>query len=549
MRRLRLAAVALVAAAGSLVAPVGSPVAPTAHALPDGLAPTPPLGFNNWNATQCGPGFTEEMVKATADLFVSRGLRDAGYRYVNVDDCWALPTRGPDGNLRPDPARFPGGIKAVADYVHAKGLKFGIYTSAGTRTCSDSGFPGALGHEQQDADLFASWGVDYLKYDNCHNQGVDARQRYRTMRDALRRTGRPIVFSLCEWGHNRPWEWASDTGHLWRTTGDITDTWDRTVAIYEENVLLDQYASPGNWNDPDMLEVGNGGMTPTEYRSHFSLWSIMAAPLLIGTDLRAADAGTFEILTNRDVLAVDQDVLGVQGRRIRSADGVDVIVKPLAGGDKAVALFNKNADEATVETSLSEIGFGPGAYRLTDLWSKEARTTTGGISASVPGHGTVLYRVTRTSVAKPPAAGVHDLSKLTPQSITNGFGPVEVDRSNGELPGGDGGPLTIGGVVHARGLGAHANSGIEYHVGGRCTRLTASVGVDDEVGPRGSVVFQVFADARKVADSGRLTGDSPGRPLTAMVSGANVLRLVVSNAGDGSDFDHADWGSPRLTCV
>src|ERR1043165_3295368 len=266
----------------------------------DGLALTPPMGFNNWNSTHCRAEFDEAMVKGIADLFVAKGLKDAGYQYVNLDDCWALPQRGPDGNLVPDPARFPNGIKHVADYVHSKGLKFGIYTSAGTKTCSSIGFPGGLGHEQQDADLFASFGVDYLKYDNCNNQGVDAKQRYITMRDALRRTGRPIVYSLCEWGENQPWTWASDVGHLWRTTGDISDSYDSMLAIAKKNWTLSVFAGPGHWNDPDMLEVGNGGMTNVEYQSHFSLWSMMSAPLLIGTDLRKASPATFDMLSNRD---------------------------------------------------------------------------------------------------------------------------------------------------------------------------------------------------------------------------------------------------------
>ncbi|MFD1048843.1 glycoside hydrolase family 27 protein, partial [Kibdelosporangium lantanae] len=300
---------------GALVAATLTPAATTASASVtpgDGLALTPPMGFNNWNSTNCRAEFNEDMVKGIADIFVAKGLKDAGYQYVNLDDCWALPARNAAGDLVPDPVRFPHGIKAVADYVHGKGLKFGIYTSAGTKTCNSAGFPGGLGHEQQDANLFASFGVDYLKYDNCNNQGVDAIQRYTAMRDALRNTGRPIVFSLCEWGENKPWTWASSIGHLWRTTGDISDSYSSMLDIARQNWALAQYAGPGHWNDPDMLEVGNGGMTDVEYQSHFSLWSIMAAPLLIGTDLRKATPATFAMLSNRDVIAVDQDPLGVQ---------------------------------------------------------------------------------------------------------------------------------------------------------------------------------------------------------------------------------------------
>ncbi|MBE1464308.1 hypothetical protein H4W33_003320 [Kibdelosporangium phytohabitans] len=369
----------------------------------DGLAMTPPMGFNNWNSTHCRAEFDEAMVKGIADIFVSKGLKDAGYQYVNLDDCWALPQRGPDGNLVADPVRFPNGIKHVADYVHSKGLRFGIYTSAGTKTCSDIGFPGGLGHEQQDADLFASFGVDYLKYDNCNNQGVDAKKRYITMRDALRRTGRPIVYSLCEWGENKPWEWASDVGHLWRTTGDITDTYSSMLAIAKHNWTLSAHAKPGNWNDPDMLEVGNGGMTDTEYRSHFGLWAIMAAPLLIGSDLRKATPQTLEIIGNREIIAVDQDPLGVQGKPIKSGNGLHVLVKPLHNGDKAVLLFNEGEQASRISTSAAEVGLPrANGYKVRDLWQHADRHTADVISATVPAprqrdvpreHGPALGRV------------------------------------------------------------------------------------------------------------------------------------------------------------
>jgi alpha-galactosidase len=373
--------------------------APPAAALDNGLALTPPMGFNNWNSTQCKADFNEAMVKGIADIFVSRGLKDAGYRYVNIDDCWAEPARDTGGNLVPNRTRFPGGIKAVADYVHGKGLKFGIYTSAGTKTCNAAGgFPGGLGHEKQDANLFASWGVDYLKYDNCNNQGVDAQQRYKAMRDALKATGRPIVFSICEWGRSDPkvWTWGAGVGNLWRTTGDISDNWAKVVSIVHANEKLAQYAGPGHWNDPDMLEVGNGNLSDTEYRSHFSLWAVMAAPLLIGTDLRKASAGTFTILTNRDVIAVDQDSLGKQGTLVKRTNGLAVYSRQLANGDRAVALFNESGATATISTSASQVGLGAASsYTLKDLWSKATRTTTGAISASVPSHATVMYRVSR----------------------------------------------------------------------------------------------------------------------------------------------------------
>ncbi len=532
--------------AGAVV--VAFAAAPVAQALPDGQALTPPMGFNNWNSTHCRAEFNEAMVKGVADKFLSAGLKEAGYQYVNLDDCWALPQRDASGNLVPDPVRFPNGIKAVADYVHSKGLKFGIYTSAGTKTCDTQGFPGGLGHERQDANLFASWGVDYLKYDNCNNQGVDAKQRYRTMRDALQATGRQIVFSICEWGENSPWTWASDTGHLWRTTGDIADNWSSMLSIMKRNLALFQYAGPGRWNDPDMLEVGNGGMTDTEYRTHFSLWSIMAAPLLIGSDLRTASQATLDILKNTDVIAVDQDRLGIQGKEVKASGGTHVIVKPLANGDKAVALFNENPWSSTIGTNLTEIGFGAGTYQVKDLWSKATSTTTGSISASVPAHATVMYRLSRVGSPSAPPAGESVLSDRTELRSTNGWGPIERNRSNGEQGATDGGTITLQGTTYPKGIGTHAFADIEYYLGRRCSKVTALVGVDDYSGDRGSVVFQVFADGTKIADSGTMYGSTATKSLTANVSGAEIVHLTVTDAGDGINHDHADWADVKVTC-
>lgn len=363
----------------------------------------PQMGFNNWNSTHCRPEFNETMIRGIADKFISLGLRDAGYRYVNIDDCWANWQRDKNGRLVPNPKRFPGGIKALADYIHSRGLKFGLYSSAGTSTCEplkeNRGFPGGLGHEKQDAATFASWGVDYLKYDNCNNQKVDARQRYTAMAEALRATGRPIFFSVCEWGENKPWLWAGKppvSAGSWRTTGDITDTYASMLKIFKQNVVLDRYATPGHWNDPDMLEVGNGGMTDVEYRSHFSLWSIMASPLLIGTDLRTIKPDALKILLNKEVIAVDQDPLGVQGHQVSNANGIHVIVKPLKGGSEAVAVFNETDTARNVSVSAGEIGLQKGAsYRMRDLWAHADTTGDGSIKVDLPAHATVMYRISR----------------------------------------------------------------------------------------------------------------------------------------------------------
>nr|WP_233289307.1 NPCBM/NEW2 domain-containing protein [Kitasatospora sp. MBT63] len=543
-----LTSLALLTGGVALTAAVQLAGAPPALALDNGLALTPQMGFNNWNSTWCGDDFDEAMVKGIADLFVSKGLKDAGYRYVNLDDCWALPARDAAGNLVPDPVRFPHGIKALADYVHDKGLKFGLYSSAGSKTCDVKGFPGGLGHEQQDANLWASWGVDYLKYDNCNNQGVDAQQRYKAMRDALAATGRPILFSICEWGANQPWGWAQPVGNSWRTTGDISDTWSSMITIAHQNQQLAPYARIGAWNDPDMLEVGNGGMTDTEYRTHFSLWAQMAAPLLIGTDLRTADPETLAILTNKDVIAVDQDPLGRQGTVVSSTGGKVVMSKPLADGSRSVTLTNEGSYTATVATTVQAVGIGGAtSYAVKDLWSKQSSSTTGAISASVPPHGTVMLRVT-PGTPVPPPGGMNRLSDLSWSSAVNGWGPVERDRSNGDTAAGDGRTMALRGTQYSRGLGVHAGSEVGYFLGGTCRNLTVDVGVDDETGGNGSVDFQIWKDDAKVADSGRLTGRDAVKHLSADLTGGTRLRLVVTDAGDGMSYDHADWAEPRLAC-
>ncbi|WP_426502375.1 glycoside hydrolase family 27 protein [Dactylosporangium sp. McL0621] len=394
-------AVALLLAAGAAFWFIGVRSAEPAHALANNLALTPPMGWNDWNAYGCN--VSETLVKQTADRIVSSGLAAAGYQYVNIDDCWMQHSRDGAGNLQPDFAKFPDGISGTAAYVHGKGLKLGIYEDAGTLTCA--GYPGSLGHETQDARSFAAWGVDYLKYDNCSNNGSSTTQqyiaRYSAMRDALAATGRPIVYSICEWGVNAPWTWAAPVGNLWRTTGDIQANFGSMLNIFHQNVGLAAYAGPGQWNDPDMLEVGNG-MSATEDRAHFSLWAEMAAPLLAGNNLVNASATTLSILGNKAVIAVDQDPAGKQGRMVSSSGGLDVLAKPLTNGDVSVVLFNENSGTATISTTAAAIGkTGASSYTLNDLWSGATSSTTGTISASVPGHGVVMYRVSGGTTGNP----------------------------------------------------------------------------------------------------------------------------------------------------
>jgi alpha-galactosidase len=371
------------------------------------------MGWNSWNKFGCD--VDEELIRETAAAMVSSGMKDAGYEYVNIDDCWHG-ERDEEGFIRPDPERFPSGMKALADYVHSLGLKLGIYSDAGWQTCA--GRPGSRGREYQDAATYAAWGVDYLKYDWCNTEGLAARGAYLTMREALWEAGRPVVFSICEWGDNDPWEWGAEIGHLWRTTGDIYPCWDceydhgtwsswGILRILDMQEGLRRYAGPGHWNDPDMMEVGNG-MTVSEDRAHFSLWAMLAAPLIAGNDLRSMSEETRDILTNREVVAVDQDPLGIQGFKYRDEGDLEWWFKPLEDEDWAMLVLNRGEgpvdvtfdwSREAVEDELS----GRAAYfhrgrvfALHDLWTgAELGTTREPLSARVPGHDVLMLRLER----------------------------------------------------------------------------------------------------------------------------------------------------------
>ncbi|HEV8133950.1 MAG TPA: alpha-galactosidase [Pyrinomonadaceae bacterium] len=368
------------------------------YPLDNGVARTPPMGWNSWNKFGCA--VNEQLIREMADAIVTSGMKDAGYVYLVIDDCWQI-DRDAQGNILADPQRFPSGMKALADYVHSKGLKFGLYSDAGMLTCQKR--PGSRGYEFQDARQYAAWGVDYLKYDWCSTATQNAPASYSIMRDALLKAGRPIVFSICEWGTSKPWLWAKDVGNLWRTTGDIQDCWDckrdwggmGVVHILDLQDGLESYAGPGHWNDPDMLEVGNEGMTITEYRAHFSLWCILAAPLMAGNDLRNMTNEVKEILTNGEVIAVDQDSLGMQGRRVKRDGDREVWTKQLAAGGRAVVLFNRGPKSQEISVSWTEIGYPQQiAAQVRDLWAhKDLGKLTGKFSAEVPSHGVVMVTV------------------------------------------------------------------------------------------------------------------------------------------------------------
>ncbi|MGZ3887111.1 MAG: glycoside hydrolase family 27 protein [Flavisolibacter sp.] len=355
----------------------------------DNLAPTPPMGWNSWNTFEIN--ISEQLVKDMADVMVSSGMRDAGYVYLVLDDGWMAMERDPKtGDLVADPKKFPHGLKPVIDYVHAKGLKFGLYNCAGTKTCA--GYPGTRGYEYQDARFYASLGTDYLKFDWCNTGGINAKEAYTTMSKALRTAGRPMIFSLCEWGSNHPWNWAEPLGQLWRTTEDISNQFDgmKSMGGWQANGILRivdlqdslrKFAGPNHWNDPDMLEVGNG-LTPAENRTHFSLWAMLAAPLMAGNDLRKMTSETREVLTNREVIAVNQDELGVEGWKYLEKDSLQTWFRPLGKEDWAVAFVNRSAIPQTlvwdwqknvISDTLSkrELNANRVPYKVRDLWLKK----------------------------------------------------------------------------------------------------------------------------------------------------------------------------------
>jgi alpha-galactosidase len=368
---------------------------------PNGLALTPPMGWNSWNTYGCN--ISEATIRKQTDAVVASGMKDAGYIYVVVDDCWHG-ERDAAGNVQANPERFPSGIKALADYVHSKGLRFGIYSDAGDRTCQNR--PGSRGHEYQDAAQYAAWGVDYLKYDWCHSESLEARAAYETMSDALHATGRPIVYSICEWGTHQPWQWAASIGgNLWRTTMDIHKAWASVLGILDQQVDLIGFAGPGHWNDPDMLEVGNAGMTDDEYRAHFSLWAILAAPLMAGNDLTTMSPAVRAILTNREVIAVDQDVLGIEGRRAVKLGDTEIWVRSLADGSQAVVLLNRSAERRSIRLDWSALHL-PSYVTMSvrDLWLRQDRPkATASLAAEVAPHAVAFFKmaIARNSKHKP----------------------------------------------------------------------------------------------------------------------------------------------------
>ena len=381
----------------------------------ESLSLTPQMGWSSWNNFQ--GNINEDIIKSIADAMVASGLKDAGYTYINIDDCWHG-KRDADGFIQADPKHFPHGIKALADYVHSRGLKLGIYSDAGSETCA--GRPGSLGHEYQDALQYARWGIDYLKYDWCNTTNVNAQGAYQLMRDALQATGRPIFFSMCEWGDNHPWRWAKGIGDSWRIGPDIWCSFDSThvfptyiqcsiIDCINRNDSLRSYAGPGHWNDPDMLEAGNG-LSVNQDRAHFTMWCMMASPLILGNDVRNMSDETKAILTNRDLIAIDQDKLGVQGLRFLIRERLEYWFKPLSNGDWAMTIFNPTRQSLSCslnwqdfnltdeEVSKRSTAFDQNVYKIKNLWTgrMEGKTTLKSKierKVSVPAQDVITYRL------------------------------------------------------------------------------------------------------------------------------------------------------------
>ncbi|CAF2100474.1 unnamed protein product [Rotaria magnacalcarata] len=368
------------------------------YSLDNGLGKTPQMGWNSWNHFGCS--INETIIRATADAFIATGLAQAGYNYINVDDCWASSRDQTTNYIIPDPIGFPSGMASLADYVHSRGLSFGLYSDAGIKTCA--GRPGSYGFEDIDAQIYAQWKVDYLKYDNCYAGPTNKtiKERYERMRDALNRTGRPIFYSACEWGEMLPAIWFRAIANSWRTTTDISDRWISMLLNIDINDLFANFAAPHGFNDPDMLEVGNGGMTSTEYRTHMSLWSIAKAPLLIGCDVRQLSQETLEILRNSEVIAVNQDSLGIQGQKIRIdlEHDTEIWAGPLTDGSKAVLAFNRaHIINQTISVLFPDLGWkSTSRVKVRDLWlHKDLGEFQGNYTAfNIESHGAQMLKMT-----------------------------------------------------------------------------------------------------------------------------------------------------------
>ena len=535
-------------------------MASQAFAHSDSLVLTPPLGWNSWNVFH--ENINENQIKEIADAMVSSGLKDAGYIYLNLDDNWMDTKRDANGDLQNNPKTFPSGMKAMADYVHAKGLKFGLYGDRGKRTChhynsnwqSESG---SNGREVQDAKKLAEWGVDYWKYDNCDSDPNTQEKDYTAMSNALRNSGRDIVFSICMWEYK---DWMPKIANLWRTTFDIgpawiSQSWYRGVyEIIDANNKYWQIAKPGHWNDPDMLEVGNNGLSYEEQRSQMTMWSIMAAPIMISSDVRKMSNETKDLYLNKDMIAINQDSLGVQGHRISDKQGKQVWTKPLKNGDIAVALLNNNSSTQTVECDFADIGVD-GEVEVRDAWKKKDLGALSHVSIELPAHGSALLRL----VVKPVPRGLFKGEAFAiPGKIEmedfdiNGLGQGNTtynELDSEDHGAGDGGKSYRAGTgvdIYQKATGYivgynQAGEWLEYTVNvkeaGEYT-MAASVATDNS-----TASFTLSIDGKSVAEvsvSGESWDDFAAvKADVTLPAGKHILRFTVT--GDWFDIDYIEF--------
>lgn len=500
-------------------------------------AATPPMGWNSWNLFACD--IDEALVEETAEALVDTGLAAAGYRYVNIDDCWQV-DRTALGVIVEDPVTFASGMGALADKVHALGLKFGVYTCAGPKTCQLR--PGSYQFEQQDMQTYADWGVDYVKVDWCSAEDMNAKERFGLFRDAIAATGREILLSICNWGFQDPWIWGPTTGALWRTSGDIFDHVIGYNICLESAEPLAAFARPGHWNDPDMLEVGNGGMTDNDYRAHFSLWAMLAAPLLAGNDVRKMDEATREILLNAEVVAVDQDPSGLQAVVLDRQGKVKVYGRPLTlDGLRAVAFYNTDQLAAQMGVvTWAQVGLQPGDATVRDLWKHEELGSFANKFEVEVAPGAVVL-VTIQGQEFEPTADM-PLSKH-PWKYAAGF-PTAVRKDQATNKG----ALSLEGTTYTTGLGMPGAARVVWHLGGQCSRFAAKVGLDDAADTSATVTFQVFSDGALRYDSGIVTSHGSATDVSVDLVGARELELVVTPASDSADSDMADWAEARIEC-
>ena len=507
-----------------------------------GAGPLPPMGWNGWNTFGCGAGLDQDKFRANADALVERGLQAAGYQYMNLDDCWQ-DGRAADGTVLVSTARFPDGLAALGAYVHEKGLKLGINSNIGNCVRPEQTTPGSGGHEVQDAATYASFGVDYVKYNRCGGASSSIRTSFESMRDALAQTGRPMLLSIVDAPFK---EWHTEVGQLWRTHGDIQPTWPQVLDIVAATTRLAAYAGQGGFNDSDMLWIGDFGLSESESRAYFSMWSILASPLIAGNDLTAMSEATRAILTQPDLIAINQDPLRLQGALIENQGDISVYAKPLADcGARALVLLNSGNDAKQASVTWKALGLQAGHAQVRDLWAGSEATEIDRVTVTVPPHDAVALRVLGAEAPLP--RGSTYLSDLEWTYSVNGWGPVERDQELGGIKPGDGAPLSLNGTRYAKGLGMNSPALVRYRMGKRCQKLIAEIGLDDSAGPEGSAVFQVWADGEKLFDSGVVTKVTPPRHLDLDVTGRSDLRLWVGEVEDIGQ-DHADWADAQLRC-